>query len=380
VAEYVLTFQPDPEEAATSAALGWTAAIPGISGTIVPVDSSTPAKAFTATAQGRAAFTGLPSGSYIVDAARWLTTTEDARLTANDDAVGYAGRWTVQVASGSGSASLETPASRRKGLIISEWAFNHYSYHFGGFLELYNNSDTTIYLDGMVVGEGYNASLDAPITPCSRTAPYRSDPEGIWSRSFARIPGTGREFPVAPGQTIVIATDAIDHRGLYPRTLDLSHADFEFIGPADVDNPTVPNIVDLGPLIHPAGHGNLSFGLVHVPFVALPIDPATLTRSMGSSGTEEFARIPSDRVLDAFALGTNYPAPAGFNDCPPLVHPQFDRRESRARGTDDFTEFEFSVSRRRVPVTNGPAVLQWTRSGNADLIRTSRTPGIPGPP
>jgi hypothetical protein len=376
-AEFVVTFVPDPEETTTSTALGWQSAIPGISGTIIPADSSVPARSFTASAQGKAALTGLTSGAYIIEAARWLTPTEEGRLGSSDDAIGYAGRWTVQIAAGSGSATMETPASRRKGLVISEWAFNSYQYQFGGFLELYNNADTTIYLDGMIVGEGWNASLAVGALTCENTAPFRNDPAGVWSRFAQQFPGTGRDFPVPPGGTIVVATDAIDHRPLYAPAIDLSSADFEFSGLADVDNPAVPNMIDVGVTSYLDGHGSEFFGFVQIPFLTLPVNAATLPRMRGPSGNVDFARFPGNRILDVFSVGTNYPPPAGPADCPPLVHPTFNRKESRARGTEEVAEYQFSLSRRRVAGAAG-VVLQWTGSSNADLVRTARSPGIPG--
>jgi hypothetical protein len=377
-AEFVLTFVPDPEESSTSAALGWQAAIPGISGTIIPADSSVPARNFTASAQGKAAFAGLTSGTYLVEAARWLTSPEKARLTPSDDALGYAGRWRVEVVSQGAATTLETPAGRRHGLVISEWAFNGYGYNFGGFIELFNNADTTIYLDGVLLVEGFNVGLAITNTFCSEVAALKSDQAGIWARSFQQFPGSGREHPLHPGEAVVIATDAIDHRPLAPRTLDLSGANFEFRGPADVDNPAVPDMIDVGITVYQHGHGATYFGLVHVPVVVAPLDVSSLPRMTGPSGSTVYARFPADRVLDAFALGTNYPPPGGFEDCPPLVHPRFERKESRVRGSDDRSEYEYSVSRRRITLPGGGTYLQWTRSGDADLVRTSRSPGAPG--
>ena len=373
-AGFTFTFAPDPEEAATAAALTWQSGIPGFVVTVTPVDSSAPPRAFTATASGTLAVTDLPAKDYIVEGSRWLTTAEKAELSASDDALGFVGRWTVPASNQGGSTRLDVPADRKKGLVISEWAFNEYSYTYSGFLELHNNADTTVYLDGLILGEGWWASLDAPITPCPITASFRNDPQGIWSRFFQQFPGTGREYPLAAGGTVAIATDAIDHRPLDARSLDLSHAGFEFSGLADADNPAVPNMIDIGLIAHSDGHGLTYFGLVNVPFISRSVSVPSLTRALGPQGNTEWARFPADAIIDALAIGTNYPPPPGFADCPPLVNARFDRKESRARSTDDFVEYVFSLSRRHISGTN---LLQWTRSGNADFIRTSRTPGIP---
>lgn len=60
------------------------------------------------------------------------------------------------------------------------------------------------------------------------------------------FPGSGREYPIAPGQAKVIAMDAMNHIAASPTTnqVDLSIADFEQHGDdADIDNPFVPNMV-----------------------------------------------------------------------------------------------------------------------------------------
>jgi hypothetical protein len=373
---FVFTFAPDAEDAATASALGWQNGIPTLAFTVTPADSSSATRAFTTSATGTFTVPDLTAQDYIVEGNRWLTGTEKPQLPSGDDALGFAGRWTVRVSSQSGSARLDVPAARRKGLVISEWAFNPYGYNFGGFLELHNNADTAVYLDGLVLGEGWTASLDAAITPCAATAPFRNDPLAIWTRSFQQFPGSGREHPLAPGATAVVATDAIDHRQLSDRTLDLSGADFEFSGLADADNPAVPNMLDIGLTSYPSGHGSIFFGLVNVPFIARSVNTAALIKALSPNGVQ-FARIPAEVIVDALAMGTNYPPPAGPADCPPLVNARFDRKESRVRGTDDFSEYEYSLSRRRVPATGSTVVLQWTRSGNADFVRTSRTPGIP---
>jgi hypothetical protein len=364
-------------------ALGWSAGIPGADVTLTPTDSSFPTRTVTSSATGVADFGEIASKNYIVEVRRWLTATETARLPAGQDVDGWVARATIPAAAGASTQTLAVPASRRRSLVISEWAFNNAGfpgigdYPFGGFLELYNNTDTTIYLDGMVVGEGFDSSLDAPLFPCSLYAPFRNDQQGIWARFFQLMPGSGREYPLLPGRVSVIATDAIDHRSLVPGGLDLRGADFEFGGTTDADNPAVPNLTDIGRIVYPTGHGSLFGSAVAVPFVSLPVDVSSLLVGVpaGSSSNSGYARFPADRILDAVSIGTKYLE--GFADCPPLVNPRFDRAASRARGTsNEIEEYYFSISRRVTPVLSfGRRVLQHSRSGNADFVRTPKTPG-----
>lgn len=373
----------DAEDLAPAQALGWSAGIPGADVTLTPTDSSFPARMATSSAAGLADFGEVTPKNYIVEVRRWLTTTEIAGLPAGQDVDGWVARAFVPVAVGGGTEPLAVPASRRKSLVISEWAFNDAgfpgigNYPFGGFLELYNNADTTIYLDGMIIGEGWESSLGTPIFPCAMSGPWRDDPQGIWARFFSLMPGSGRQYPLLPGRVSVIATDAIDHRSLIPGGLDLRGADFEFEGLLDADNPAVPNVKDIGRVSYPSGHGSMFGHAVAVPFVSLPVDISSLLVAFpfGTGSNSSYARFPADRILDAVSIGRKYLE--GFPDCPPLVNSRFDREASRARGTrNEIEEYSFSISRRVTPVlSSGRRVLQHSRSGNADFVRTPRTPG-----
>ncbi|RKY56542.1 MAG: hypothetical protein DRP89_01170 [Candidatus Neomarinimicrobiota bacterium] len=99
------------------------------------------------------------------------------------------------------------------------------------FFELYNSSDDTVYLDGMIFCRIYHM-LD-------------------WISSIFQFPGEplmGREYPVPPDSFVVVALDAYDHRTVIPESIDLSNADWEFrnsMDYADFDNPDVPNLDNL---------------------------------------------------------------------------------------------------------------------------------------
>jgi hypothetical protein len=315
----------------------------------------------------------VATGQYIIAASRWLTDQERAQLPAGDDALGFAAKRTMRIGV-PGSARVDVPASRRKSLVISEWAFHQHGYEYGGFLELYNNADTTVYLDGILIARGFELAYDYPNFPCALYVSTTNDPDGIWTRLIQEFPGTGRDYPVAPGQTIVIATDAIDHRPLHWSGIDLRFADFEFIGQPDVDNPAVPNMVDEG--VINLDHGLRWEPLADVVVAALPADIATLPhdRPTPESATD-WIRLPRALMLDVLWIRSNY-AGSPYIECPRLVHPNFDREGAAMRGTNEVVEVDFSVSRRPLPeLVNGRKMLQHTRTGNADFIRTLRNPG-----
>jgi hypothetical protein len=347
---------------------------------LTPRDSSAPSRPGRSSAAGVVDFGMVPAGNYLLEASRWLSAAERAQLPAGQDVNGWVVREYVTVDVGAGQQSIALPASHRRSLVISEWAFNIAgipgigAYEFSGFLELYYNADTTVFLDGMLVGEGFNLAHDYPLSPCASNLQFTDNPLAVWTRLFESFPGRGRDYPIAPGQVVVVATDAIDHRPFFPNALDLSRADFEFSGPNDVDNPRAPNLVDIGLISHSFGHGLYFPGLGVVAILALPVDPGTLEVRQ-HYGTAYYAGIPRSRILDVLWIGSDF-RDANYAECPRLVHAAFDRAASRARGTDEIAEYSYSLSRR---VISGPfaghRVLQHSRTGFADFVRTARTPG-----
>jgi hypothetical protein len=269
-------------------------------------------------------------------------------------------------------------------LVISEWAFNpeifreiDQSYLLGGYLEIYNNADTTIYLDGLTIVKAFSLDSDYPNFPC---APFGTefglDPSGIWAPEVQQFPGRGRDYPLAPGKAAVVATDAIDHHAIGAQGIDLSHADFEFWGgPGDVDNPAVPNMIDtLSVGRNILGHGPLFIDFAPVAVLARPYDKATAPRKTATNGVK-YAQVPRDHVIDAISMVSNFNGP--YPHCPRIVNTVFDRASSDVRGFDENVEWDFSVSRQAIPVSlSSHVILQDSRNSAADLVRTRRSPGV----
>jgi hypothetical protein len=103
-------------------------------------------------------------------------------------------------------------------------------YPFDQYVELVNSGSDTLYLDGMII---------------CRVGPTMNI-QAIFQ--FPGTPLTGCEHPVLPGQIVLVASDAYDHRQDNPNSIDLSHADWEFYNSNEYngfDNPEVPNLVNL---------------------------------------------------------------------------------------------------------------------------------------
>ena len=112
-------------------------------------------------------------------------------------------------------------------------------YYHDKYVEVFNQSDTVLYHDKMMIAIVYTNS--------NTGLHYRDDPEFIHSKSIWIFPGTGKDYPIQPGQFVLCAEDAIDHRLNAPNSVDLSHADFEFYkdDAPDIDNPAIPNMIKI---------------------------------------------------------------------------------------------------------------------------------------
>lgn len=110
------------------------------------------------------------------------------------------------------------------------------------YFKIGNNSDHTLYLDGYALAETEFMSVDKQdYTPDLMN-------EAVTVGAIYTFPGSGTDYPVEPGQEVVVAVNAIDHTELNPNGCDLSKADFEFWDDSenpdyqDADNPNVPNM------------------------------------------------------------------------------------------------------------------------------------------
>jgi len=363
-----------------AALLGWGDAIPDVDLTIQRVGLATdpPPLLARTDAQGLVHLESLQTGEYRVTVERPFTLEEFEQVRQT----GVTGIYASLGISVTGTAvefELAPAPALRRPLVISEVSFVPFytlsvgAYVTGGFLELYNNSDTTIYLDGKLVGRGMDR-VDS-FTPCDWTAQFRNDPAGVWEVELQQFPGSGVQYPLEPGETVVIATDAIDHSAFVSDMLDLSGADFEFSGPSGPDNPAVPNMIDVGDYTSPTGHGIYFRSLAALPFIADPVDLNAVARGrILETTTWDMHRIPTERVLDLAAFYTLFPYP-GLAWCSPFVNRGLLRREGALIPFEN-EEWLRSLQRKvalRLP--DGRVILQDTRDSEVDFHVAERTPG-----
>src|SRR3989441_637963 len=374
-----IVFHPDSADAATASALGWSAGIPGIEITLTADSTNSVPQTFQGSDSGTLVLDQLAAGRYSVSAIRWLADSERAKLPPGDDAVGFMTRFGLTAPVAAARLSLAMVADRRRGIVISEWKGDAIqapgqseAYYYSGYVRLYNNSDSTIYLDGMIIGEGFAWQFDYPNFPCSLYQPYALDSLGFWARVFHQLPGSGQDYPLGPGETAVLATDAIDHRPLYPIGLDLRQANFEFYaGQSDVDNPNVPNAVSVGTESEFGGHGLYWGVLGTIVWVARPFDLSTMHTEVIPSGGI-WARIPASALVDVVAVKTTYQG--GYPECPSLVNSIFDREAVQLLGAPPEDQL-LAYRRRQLPFTiAGPSVLPHSPTAAWDFVTAPRNP------
>lgn len=372
-----ITLVPHSEDAALANQLGWSTGVPGAEATLTPADGQGAVQTFTSSAAGSVTLPQLTEGKkYLLSVRRILTAQEVAKLGTGSDVLGFAGYDTISVNSATAALDFILAASRRGSLVISEWSFTvKYAvglgdYSGGVYLEVYNNSDSTIYLDGIVFGSGFVLANDYPPYPCSMFEALRTDPSAIWSLFHYAFPGNRRDTPLAPGKVAVVAVGAIDHSAFWPGLQDLRGADFELALGTNADNPTVPNMVDLSVESPPFGQMFGSLGAV--AFLATPGPMSDMPRRQDPRSSRLWRGFPADRILDAFATGSTYDT--GYPLCPRMLHERFERRHgflAPLSTADNLT----SSSRKIFSSSGGSFRLQDTRTSAADFRATPRNPG-----
>jgi hypothetical protein len=244
-------------------------------------------------------------------------------------------------------------------------------WQWGSYFELYNNSDSRVDLANLLFVDAVVIGVDSPNFPCSNYVDIQRDPSGVWADFVYRFPKD--VAPLVPGERIVVATDAIDHRqfGTGIGFHDLSDAQYEFRGSSDTDNPLARDVVSVGPRVEPFGHGWFGFALRNLIALAAPLDLDTLPHQSHpayAAGTP-LVRIPTAALIDVLQWNTTLDHDYPY--CPPSVVSEIDAGEPRIINAED----TLSMHRRiRYTLPDGRPVLQKSRNSAADWIVAPGTP------
>lgn len=110
------------------------------------------------------------------------------------------------------------------------------------YFRIYNNTDQTIYADGIGIAE--SSFTNAANNNFEILTPANDRETNFTAQTIWVIPGNGTEHPILPGQSIKIVDQAIDWSEQVAGALNHTDADFEWYDDhkLDTDKPSVPNL------------------------------------------------------------------------------------------------------------------------------------------
>ena len=374
-----------PSDAGLARALGWDGGVPGARVNLLRSGTEEWIRLTTDT-DGRARAVDLLPGLYRVYAGRFLTPGEAA--AAEIPVRSFGDGLTTEVATrGEPLIELELSSDSPGSLVISEigdWAPPPWevggSYFDSNYFEVYNNSERILFLDGMVFG-GTVGGQDSIEGWCAHSQTVRADSLGVYAFQMLAFPGRGGEYPIAPGETRLVAMSAIDHTAVHSDLPDLSHANFEIGGAFSADNPAVPDMIDVGLLPFTIVHGlnPLTFWKIGY-FLARPFDPGALPIMYRDLGGRDNVRIPRDLLLDVVGRASvNARLERERPACVPLLHRDFERYEGGffriALGVESRRRLSFQ--RRVLRNDGGRDILSNSNTSAVDFVLADLTPGVP---
>lgn len=354
-AKYTLTVTIDyPEEINAS----------DVANLVVKANNLQTSSEYNATvAQGKITLV-LPAGEYDVQA---TGKTPDYALSGLKSRVGvYADASTtvqLNIAAGSGLVFKEIYYSMVK---------NGKTPYFDQFYELYNNSNEVIYLDQLIFGivEGGQGGIASAWMENGEL--MKKYPMVNYTMAF---PGNGKDYPLQPGKSVVIAQDAFNHHsdpaGFSGSPVDLGNADWETYiegyTDRDVDNPAVSNL----DIIYATAKGvdfMIPYSGSAVIIARLPegvkamdfaMDDANFMTKPNSTASTKYLMIPQEYVLDGVDLVNSVEAKRVKH-----LRPEVDA--GRAFNTADYNGT--SLRRKVVSISDGRPVYLDTNNSSEDFL------------
>jgi len=129
------------------------------------------------------------------------------------------------------------------------------------FVELYNNTDMTFYLDSICFGA---------INPANGTGSVNAwqgrDTIALFQMLWM-FPGTGQDYPLGPGESAVVAWNAINHAGLCTSNFNFSKAHFAIYDPLLTGHEKHPDVPAMERIV--TGQGTAYSMSVNSPAVVI---------------------------------------------------------------------------------------------------------------
>lgn len=306
------------------------------------------------------------------------------KLTATgsvkDEYATASGTASIDVYGGNASVTVELYKIKSKPIIFKAiyTTGGAKSYMVDSYFELVNNTDEVQYLDQLILSSPTGDQKAANSWQAAGITDLYNCGQGL----VIAFPGSGKDYPLQPGQSIVLANNATNHKELAPagnNCPDLSNADWEIVIPntkkGDPDYPA-PNVE----VIFQNNTSMVAFGLgtfarayliAHCPEGVTPqefaADLANIQTMPGLTATREYLMVPSKYVIDAVDMWRS-----NKSEYYPTFLPQDD-----AQGVIASNTWEGKCIRRKVTkIENGRAYYQDTNNSSNDFLNNQPlTPG-----
>ena len=269
------------------------------------------------------------------------------------------------------------------------------------FVEIYNNSDKVLYADGLMFAQlfgentvGTNAYDQANgqydwSKGVGNTKGTSANTDYVYADYVFKIPGSGNQYPIQPGQSIVIAQTAINHKANYidetgkdvniinpDLTVDLSKADFEvnltnYHGSQykyDIQNTNVPDVE----IVYWLANKDLILDNLgrdaFIIFKASDTDVKSYAKVQSPKGgtSDYYLQIPNSVILDG--LDTTSDA---NNLVPKKLSATIDAGRTFLT-TGSYTSM--SVIRKTLKTINGRIVLKDSNNSTEDFVNIKANP------
>lgn len=366
---------------------------------------------------GRALFQNLLPGDYELNAVCKLNKDEYYKVfgvVSTEEEVTFNGiLQSVNINSQHISDDVELVAGKISPIIIKQIYYAASDIVDGAsirdqFIEIYNNSGEIQYADNLCFAQ-IEGKRNPTITPFTLTnGQYNwalgegqetnigntANTDYVYAITIFRINGSGKEHPIMPGKSVLIASTALNHKAPFTNndgeqeyvnnpdlTVDLSNADYEaYLGDwwialgwepyfLDIQNPFIP---DLGIDYFEYGRDMLFDPYGRDAFVLFRAtkDEVSGWRKVHTPGNPDdgkFVRIPKTHILD----GVDLTMEAGYSKIPKKLPVDID-------GGQTFTSLgayqSQSVIRKTEKIVNGRIILQDTNNSLYDFISQKANP------
>ncbi|MFA8451021.1 MAG: DUF4876 domain-containing protein [Bacteroidales bacterium] len=179
-------------------------------------------------------------------------------------------------------------------------------YMFDNYFVLVNNSSEVMYADGLSISESDH------LTAFQENKWIGDIENKVVVHTIYTIPGNGKDYPIQPGETVVIADRAIDHTIENSNSVNLSKANFEWFdndkANIDIDIPEVTNMIKnfsySATVWLPHSRGYRSYFLFKPENMKTYLAENRIDKKTNSGKISTVYSIPNEMILDAVELST----------------------------------------------------------------------------